>query len=130
MFSLFFFWKAASGDPIDWMNQPPAGIAVQGLLRPAFIEEQSVIQKHISSNQTDNANANQVEKILEDNAEDLEKVNGQDGHESGSSRDSSIKAEDTEKDYNMMNGFSFYRLEMIKLLLISAHGHQVCLYIS
>lgn len=108
------------------MNQPPAGIAIQGLLRPAFIEEQSVIQKHISSHQSSNANVNQVEKNSEDKAEDLEKINGH-GQESGSSRDNSIQAEDIEKDYNMMNGFSFYKLEMIKILLISAHGLQVCL---
>ncbi|RVW41910.1 Uncharacterized protein CK203_081550 [Vitis vinifera] len=113
----------ASGDPVDWMNQPPAGIAIQGLLRPALIEEQSVIQKHISSHQSSNANVNQVEKNSEDKAEDLEKINGH-GQESGSSRDNSIQAEDIEKDYNMMNGFSFYKLEMIKILLISAHGLQ------
>lgn len=115
--------EVASGDPVDWMNQPPAGIAIQGLLRPAFIEEQSVIQKHISSHQSSNANVNQVEKNSEDKAEDLEKINGH-GQESGSSRDNSIQAEDIEKDYNMMNGFSFYKLEMIKILLISAHGLQ------
>lgn len=105
------------------MNQPPAGIAIQGLLRPALIEEQSVIQKHASSHQSNNTNANQAEKILEDEEEDLEKING---HESGPSRDSSIQAEEIEKDLNIMNGFSFYKLEMIKILLISAHGHQVC----
>lgn len=115
--------EVASGDPVDWMNQPPAGIAIQGLLRPALIEEQSVIQKHISSHQSSNANVNQVEKNSEDKAEDLEKINGH-GQESGSSRDNSIQAEDIEKDYNMMNGFSFYKLEMIKILLISAHGLQ------
>ena len=105
------------------MNQLESGIAIQGLLRPAFIEEQSVIQKHISSHQPDDANVSQVAKNLED-SKDLEKING---HESGSPRDSSIKAEDIENDYNMMNGFSFYKLEMIKILLISAHGYQVCL---
>ena len=119
----FHLCKVVLRDPIDWMNKPEARIVIQGLLRPTFMKEQSIIQKHISSHQVDDANVNQVEKILEDN-KDLEKING---HELGPPKDSSIRVKVIEKDYNMMNEVSFYKLEMIKILLISTHGHHVCL---
>nr|XP_034898874.1 uncharacterized protein At3g49140-like isoform X2 [Populus alba] len=83
--------KVASDDPIDWMEQPPAGVAIQGLIRPAFMEEQSDIQRHMSGNQSHHAGTNQ---------------------------------EELEKDEVPSSGASFYKLEMIKIQLISAHGNQ------
>ncbi|KAK9293168.1 hypothetical protein L1049_021156 [Liquidambar formosana] len=112
-----------SGDPIDWMDQPPAGLAIQGLLRPAFIEEKSVIQKHLTDHQSSNADVNQVGTILEDKLKDLHKINGH-GQESRLSQDDSIWAEESEKDESLRNGTSFYKLEMIRIQLLSAHGHQ------
>ncbi|KAJ6750901.1 hypothetical protein OIU85_001439 [Salix viminalis] len=35
--------QVALDDPIDWMEQPPAGLAIQGLIRPALMEEHSNI---------------------------------------------------------------------------------------
>uniref|UniRef100_A0A2N9IS07 Uncharacterized protein n=1 Tax=Fagus sylvatica TaxID=28930 RepID=A0A2N9IS07_FAGSY len=114
--------EVASDDPIDWMEQPPASLAIQGLLRPAFIEEQSFIQKRLSDHQSSNADINQVGKIEEDKPEDLGMINGY-RDESGSSEDGSIRAEEPEKDEIPVNGTSFYRLEMIRIQLFSSHGH-------
>ncbi|KAE8729957.1 hypothetical protein F3Y22_tig00003041pilonHSYRG00335 [Hibiscus syriacus] len=44
--------QVASDDLIVWMEQPSDGLAIQGLLRPAFTDEHSEIQKHISINQS------------------------------------------------------------------------------
>ena len=108
------------------MEEPSASLAIQGLLRPAFIEEQSVIQKHLSNHQSSNADINQAGKIVEDKPEDLGMINGY-RHESLSSEDGSIQAEEPEKDEIPVNGTSFYRLEMIRIQLFSSHGHPVCL---
>ncbi|KAL7183729.1 hypothetical protein ACSBR2_026000 [Camellia fascicularis] len=115
----------ASDDPIDFMDQPPAGLAVQGLLRPAFIEEHSVIQKHISesNDQSGDTDSDQIERSVEDKVEDIGIINGQ-RHGPGSTQDSDIWAEELEKGESVRNGTSFYKLEMIKIQLISAHGHQ------
>ncbi|XP_041010819.1 uncharacterized protein At3g49140-like isoform X3 [Juglans microcarpa x Juglans regia] len=114
--------EVASDAPIDWMDQPSASLAIQGLLRPAFIEEQSIIQKNLSDHQSSNADINQVEKNLGDKIEDLGMINGH-RRESGSSEDSSVWADETEKDENSVNGTSFYRLEMIRIQLFSSYGH-------
>ncbi|XP_074291576.1 uncharacterized protein At3g49140-like isoform X3 [Silene latifolia] len=87
--------EAASDDPIDFMEQQPAGIAIQGLLRPAFIEEQTVIQKHMSNHREKNADIGKGAKAKE------------------------------EKDNDLANGTAFYKLEMAKIELISAHGSQI-----
>ncbi|KAI3763640.1 hypothetical protein L2E82_13634 [Cichorium intybus] len=60
--------------PINCMDQPPSGISIHGLLRPAFVEENS--------------------------------------------------KEELQKDESFGNGTSYYKLEMIKLQLISSHGNQ------
>ncbi|KAL4595023.1 hypothetical protein ACB092_12G061800 [Castanea dentata] len=114
--------EVASDDPIDWMEEPSASLAIQGLLRPAFIEEQSVIQKHLSDHRSSNADINQAGKIVEDKPEDLGMINGY-RPESGSSEDGPNQAEEPEKDEIPVNGTSFYRLEMIRIQLFSSHGH-------
>ncbi|KAJ0043441.1 hypothetical protein Pint_17551 [Pistacia integerrima] len=68
--------EAASDDPVDWMEEPPAGLAIQGFLRPALIEEHSDIQKHISGNQSHDADIDQVGMIVENEPENLHIVNG------------------------------------------------------
>ncbi|KAI3517686.1 hypothetical protein L1887_16903 [Cichorium endivia] len=60
--------------PINYMDQPPSGISIHGLLRPAFVEDNS--------------------------------------------------KEELQKDESFGNGTSYYKLEMIKLQLISSHGNQ------
>jgi hypothetical protein len=110
------------------MDEPSASVAIQGLLRPAFIEEQSVIQKHRSDHKSSNADINQVGEIVEDKLEDIGMINDH-KHESGSSENSSIWAEEAEKDEIPVNGTSFYRLEMIRIQLFSSYGHPVCLMV-
>lgn len=115
--------EVVSDDPTHWMDQPPAGLAIQGLLRPAFIEEHTVLHKHKSGHQSSTASINKSEKILGGKVEDLGTISGH-SHESNFSKDNSNWAEELEKDDILTNGASFYKLEMIKIQLISAHGHQ------
>lgn len=106
------------------MEQPPASLAIQGVVRPALIEEHTVIQKHLSHQQNSDTDLNHVGETVEGESEGLDRING---HEYGSesSKDSSIPAEELEKDEIRPNGAMFYKLEMIKMQLFSAHGHQV-----
>ncbi|TXG71023.1 hypothetical protein EZV62_005958 [Acer yangbiense] len=115
--------QVASDDPIDWMEEAPAGLTIQGLLRPALIEEHSDIQKHMSSNQSRDADIGQVGEIVENKLEDLQIINGH-RHDSESSKDSSIQAEESNKEGVPKNGTTLYKLEIIKIQLILAHGHQ------
>ncbi|KAJ4708941.1 Pentatricopeptide repeat (PPR) superfamily protein [Melia azedarach] len=112
--------EVASDDPIDWMEQPPAGLAIQGLLRPALIEEHSDIQKHISSNQS---RAVDISGNAVENKQDLQIINDH-RHESESSSNDSSYAEESKKDGMPINGTSFFKLEMIKIQLILADAHQ------
>ncbi|PPR85364.1 hypothetical protein GOBAR_AA35329 [Gossypium barbadense] len=114
--------EVASDDPIDLMEQPSDGLAIQGRLRPAFIEEHSEIQKHISTNQSRSSDKHQVEKVVGDKVEDVSIING---HRNGlgSSEDNST-SEESEKNEISMNGSLFYKLQMSKIQLITAHGHQ------
>ncbi|XP_058108957.1 uncharacterized protein At3g49140-like isoform X1 [Magnolia sinica] len=113
---------------LDWMDQPSTGLAIQGLLRPAFIEEHAIVRKHIAGKQTNNDGANQAAKVVEDNTEGLGMPNGHE-HESSSrtsSKDNAIWTEDLDKDESLQTGSSFYKLEMIKIQLVSAYGKQAC----
>ncbi|KAF9683774.1 hypothetical protein SADUNF_Sadunf04G0049300 [Salix dunnii] len=111
--------QVASDDPIDWMEQPPAGLAIQGLIRPALMEEHSDIQRHMSCNKSCDADINKVGKSVEGKLEESGVVNGSE-HKS----ESSEIWEESERDGVPRSGTSFYKLEMIKIQLISAHGHQ------
>ncbi|KAH9605886.1 hypothetical protein KSS87_015306 [Heliosperma pusillum] len=115
--------EVVSDDPIDFMEQQPAGIAVQGLLRPAFIEEQSVIKKHRSSHISKNADCMNL-KAEKDKVEDVGIINGH-AHKRASSEDSSVKDEDLERDNGLAIGTAFYKLEMVKIQLISADGNKI-----
>lgn len=111
-----------SDDPVDFMDQPSTGLALQALLRPAFVEEHSVIQKHISGTESSDIDANHIagkqiqEGILQVNGHAKEKELAQ-GNVS--------RAEELEKDETLGNGYVFYELEMIKIRLISSQGDQV-----
>ncbi|KAL5567883.1 hypothetical protein UlMin_024458 [Ulmus minor] len=115
--------QVTSDDPVDWMEQPPASLAIQGLLRPAFIEEHPVIQKRLSNQQGSNIDINQVGETMVENSEDLDRINGH-KFESESSQDSANMADELEKDEISTNGTAFYKLEIMKIQLYSAHGHQ------
>ncbi|KAL1357662.1 hypothetical protein HN51_009543 [Arachis hypogaea] len=109
--------ESASDDPIDWMEQPPACVAIQGVIRPAFIEEHSTIQKHLSTNQSDNSD------ITESVKGEIGVINGH-VHNSMSSKDNTAEqVENNENSDLPFNETSFYKLEMIKIQVISAHGH-------
>lgn len=102
-------------------------MAIQGLLRPAYIDEHTVIKKHLSDHEP-NDDLNQVGRTVEDDLEEPDKING---HESGSFKSSPIQAEesDNEKGEITKNGTTFYKLEIVKIQLFSSHGHQVCVMI-
>ncbi|KAK7270907.1 hypothetical protein RJT34_26418 [Clitoria ternatea] len=111
--------EVASDDPIDWLEQPPACVAIQGVIRPAFVEEHSTIQKHLSTNQSSDTD---IIKPIESKGENIGVING---HvlNSGSSEDKA--AQQLENNGNNDIPFSetsFYKLEMIKIQVFSAHG--------
>lgn len=110
------------------MVPPPAGLALQGLLRPAFIEERSVIQKHRSIHQSKDADVNTDAKATDNKIENVGKYNGH-AHASASPEDNSSWTEDLEKENGLSNGTAFYKLEMIKIQLISAYGNQVVYHV-
>ncbi|XP_058206024.1 uncharacterized protein At3g49140-like isoform X2 [Rhododendron vialii] len=107
-------------DPVDCMDQPPDGLVIQGLLRPALIEEHSVIQKHIADHNSGTSDLKQTGIHDEDKVENLGIIND----DRQLSQDSSTSAEELEKGESLGNGTSFYKLEMIKIELISSQGQQ------
>ncbi|XP_060203738.1 uncharacterized protein At3g49140-like isoform X2 [Lycium barbarum] len=115
--------EVVTDDPVDFMDQPPAGLAIQGLLRPSFLEEHTTIQKQISEDRLSDTDVNQMENDDDHKEKGGIQINGH-KYESGSSQDSS-SWEELEKDENLGNGTSFYKLEMIKIQLISSNGNQI-----
>ncbi|KAK4350890.1 hypothetical protein RND71_030203 [Anisodus tanguticus] len=115
--------EVVTDDPIDFMDQPPAGLAIQGILRPSFLEKHTTVEKQISEDRLSDADLNQMENDDDHKEKSDIQINGQ-KHESGSSQDSS-SWEELEKDENLGNGTSFYKLEMIKIQLISSNGNQI-----
>ncbi|XP_052205585.1 uncharacterized protein At3g49140-like [Diospyros lotus] len=110
--------EVVSDDPMDFMDQPPAGLAIQGLLRPAFVEEHTIIQKHLSVHEPGTSDLNQVGENKEDNIEGLGMING---HRLPSSDG---LMQELENGGSHGNGTSFYKLEMINVQLLAPHGQQ------
>ena len=106
------------------MEQPPATLVIQGVLRPAFNEEQTVIQKHLSSRHLSNGDINEAQE-LEENLEGHGRINHR-GHESSSSKDGLNLMEALDESIPASEA-SFYRLEMIKVQLFTGNSHPVCL---
>ncbi|CAM8993423.1 unnamed protein product [Rhodiola kirilowii] len=107
--------EVTSDDQVDWTDQPPAGLVIQGLLRPALNDEQSIIQKRISE-QLQNLETGEPEKIY---------INGQDKNNGSVPMiDEPVGQDDIEKDESSPNGNSFYKLELVRVQLMSAHGQQ------
>ncbi|CAD5325275.1 unnamed protein product [Arabidopsis thaliana] len=101
----------ASNDPVDWMDQPSAGLAIQGLLSHILVEDYSDIQKKLAdSNST--TNGNKDAENLVDKLEDNSKAGGD---------ESEIDSSQDEKARNVV---AFYKLEMIRIQLITAQGDQ------
>ncbi|KAG9443860.1 hypothetical protein H6P81_015200 [Aristolochia fimbriata] len=97
--------EAVSNLQLDWMDQPSTVVAIQGLLRPAFIEEQTIIREYIRRNQSHVDGKREVE--LDSNTETSSKDGGE------------FREDDTH-----VTGSSFYKLEMTKIQLVSAYGSQ------
>ncbi|GFP81022.1 uncharacterized protein at3g49140 [Phtheirospermum japonicum] len=111
--------EVVSDDPVDCMEQPAAGLAIHGLLRPAFIEEHSVIQKQISGPDSSDMDANHIaDEQLQDG---IVQINGH-KHEKELEQDHTSLGGDSEKDESLGSGFAFYKLDMIKIQLVSAQG--------
>ncbi|KAL6508412.1 hypothetical protein OROHE_021954 [Orobanche hederae] len=120
---MFFAKKLAevvSDNPVDCMEQPAAGLAIHGLLRPAFIEEHSVIQRQISGPESNNVITS---SIMDEHLQGVVYINGH-IHEKELAQDYPSWAGGLEKDETLGNGFAYYQLEMIKIQLISAQGSQ------
>ncbi|XP_045815531.1 uncharacterized protein At3g49140-like [Trifolium pratense] len=116
--------EIASDDPVDWMEQPPACVIFQGVIRPAFIEENSPIQKHLTANQSSTAD---ISKATENKDESIGAINGHE-HNTESSEDNTSKQVENNGNSDIpIDDTSFYRLEMVKIQVFSAHGHPIIL---
>ncbi|RDY09126.1 hypothetical protein CR513_06558, partial [Mucuna pruriens] len=124
---MYFAKKMAeivSDDPVDWMEQPPACVAIQGVIRPAFVEEHSTIHKHLSANQSSDTDKSKSE---ESKGENIGVING---HvlNSGSSGDNAAQQVETNGNSDIpFSETSFYKLEMIKIQVFSAQGNPTVL---
>ncbi|KAF8104866.1 hypothetical protein N665_0166s0050 [Sinapis alba] len=99
--------EVASNDPVDWMDQPSAGLAIQGLLSHILVEDYSDIQQKLAdSNSTSTKGDKNAENLGEEKLEDnTEKADG----------------DESEKTRKVV---AFYKLEMIRIQLITAQGDQ------
>lgn len=89
--------EVASKDPLNWMEQPSAGLAIQGLLSRVFVKDHSDISDPKSTSSDKSKEGEKVEDIDESEILQLE---------------------------NSRNAISYYKLEMNKIQLITAKGHQ------
>ncbi|GKD87979.1 hypothetical protein Tco_1359133 [Tanacetum coccineum] len=87
------------------LAQPPAGLALQGVLRPAFVEESSVINKYVLDGESNDEEA--ANQVSEGDEEDLGVING---HEPESSQDVSSEEDESQKDQISGNRTSYYKL--------------------
>ncbi|CAH8360330.1 unnamed protein product [Eruca vesicaria subsp. sativa] len=97
--------EVAANDPVDWMDQPSAGLAIQGLLSHILVEDYSDIQQKLADIKSTSTKGNKNADNLEEKLEDTEQADG----------------EDSEKKRNVV---AFYKLEMIRISLITAQGDQ------
>ncbi|KAJ0253762.1 Uncharacterized protein HA466_0113910 [Hirschfeldia incana] len=95
--------EVASNDPVDWMDQPSAGLAIQGLLSHILVEDYSDIQQKLADIQSTSTKG---DDNAEEKLEDTEKADGDD---------------ESEKTRKVV---AFYKLEMIRIQLITAQGDQ------
>ncbi|XP_010421214.1 PREDICTED: uncharacterized protein At3g49140-like isoform X1 [Camelina sativa] len=102
--------EVASNDPVNWMEQPSAGLAIQGLLSRVVVEDHSDIQKHISDCKATCTDKNKDVENLEEKFEGLGRPSGDESE--------ILQVE------NSRNAISYYKLEIIRIQLITAQGHQ------
>ncbi|KAG7556290.1 hypothetical protein ISN44_As11g023390 [Arabidopsis suecica] len=99
--------EVASTDPVNWMEQPSAGLAIQGLLSRVVVEDHSDIQKHISGCKSTGTDKNKKGENSEEKFEGI-----------GENESEILQVE------NSRNAISYYKLEIIRIQLITAQGHQ------
>lgn len=104
------------------MEQPPACVVIQGVLRPAFVEEHSPIQKHLSANQS---STTEISKVTQNKEESTGAINGHEHNIESSEDNASQQVENSGNSDIPIDETSFYRLEMVKIQVFSAHGHPV-----
>uniref|UniRef100_A0A1J3E808 Uncharacterized protein n=1 Tax=Noccaea caerulescens TaxID=107243 RepID=A0A1J3E808_NOCCA len=100
--------EVASNDPVNWMKQASPGLAIQGLLSRVSVKDHSDIQNHISDPNSTSSNQN---KEGENSEEKFIRQSGDDESEILQLESSS-------------NAITYYKLEMIRIQLITAQGHQ------
>ncbi|WZY98617.1 hypothetical protein YC2023_070946 [Brassica napus] len=98
--------EVAANDPVDWMDQPSAGLAIQGLLSHILVEDYSDIQQKLADIKSTSTKGDKNAENLEEKLEDTNKA------------DSDDESEKTRKVV------AFYKLEMIRIQLITAQGDQ------
>ncbi|CAH9110263.1 unnamed protein product [Cuscuta europaea] len=121
--------EVVNDDPVDFMEQSPVGLVIQGIVRPAFLEEHTLIQKQISDSRTIDADWSRIAESADCNETTIVPINIH-RQNSGSDQDDPKCTEKLEKDENLGNGTSFYKLELVKIHFISSHGHQTCIEIE
>lgn len=104
------------------MEQPPACVAIQGIIRPAFVEDHSTIQNHISAKQSSNI---EISKSIENKGENVSAINGHVDNSVSSRDNPGQQLENNGNSDIPFNETSFYRLEMIKIQVFSAQGDPV-----
>ncbi|CAL9247078.1 unnamed protein product [Arabidopsis halleri] len=104
--------EVASNDPVDWMDQPSAGLAIQGLLSHILVEDYSDIQKKLADSNSTSTNRNKDAENLEEKLADISKAGDE---------ESDIDSSQGEKERTVV---AFYKLEMIRIQLITAQGDQ------
>ncbi|KAI3944711.1 hypothetical protein MKW98_021169, partial [Papaver atlanticum] len=114
--------EVASDDPMDWMDQPPAGLAISGLLRPSFFEENSALRKQLPEKDSDKVDINKAGTAKGDSKDAT--INGQ--QDKSILKDSSDDGPDREDQSGKdeIPRSSFYMLEMAKIQLVSSDGNQ------
>jgi len=105
------------------MEQPPACVAIQGVIRAAFVEEHSTIQKHLSAGQSSDTD---ISKSIESNGE-IGAINGHVLDSGSSGDDESQQVENNGNSIVPISEAPFYKLEMIKIQVFSAQGQPVSL---
>lgn len=90
------------------MDQPSAGLAIQGLLSHILVEDYSDIQQKLADIKSTSTKGDKNAENLEEKLEDTNKADGDD---------------ESEKTRKVV---AFYKLEMIRIQLITAQGDQVC----
>lgn len=93
--------EAVSNANLDWMDQPSASIIIQGLLKPAFVDEHKLSKKL--------------------------PLNGDAGSSEGQYRGKHIKENvegEMDNDQSLHSSTTFFKLEIINIQLVSACGNQ------